>query len=72
MVLLLCFASECTYRTPFYQYISKREKKKQKKRKKKASLTGGARRFVKVFDILFDALKRRNMIIKKNGKTHRA
>ena len=38
-------------------HFSKEKRKNRKKRKKKAFLTGGARRFVKVFDILFDSLK---------------
>jgi hypothetical protein len=37
--------------------FSKEEKKKREKKKKESLLTGGTMCFVKVFGVLFDALK---------------
>ena len=57
MVLMLQFASKCTIVRFLYQYIfQKRKEKTGKKEKRKPFFTGGARRFVKVFDILFDSI----------------
>jgi len=60
------------------QYISlsihflKEKEKKREKKEKESHLTGGAWRFVKVFGVLFDTIKKLNTIIKKNDKTRRA
>jgi len=56
-----------------HTYFDKEERKKtRKKRKKKAFFSGRTWRFVKVFGVLFDTLKKLKKIIKKNGKTRRA